>query len=239
MAAVYDNSIATGSFSVGVTSVTTPSFTITSSANRAAMVCLAVNLNTVTVSAMHCGGVTGAAITGADTGTGKNIRVVCWGVTAPASGSQTADASWNTSTTAALGVVTASGVDQTTPLNHGNAATSATASVSVSITSASGDLTATAAYTNDAWTGGFTNQTLKWSVGTGVSYSGDVGPGTGTTTHTWTDQFSGQQLTCAGANFVASGGGGSASITPIVDTRTLTGIASSPVIGNVLQPTTP
>jgi hypothetical protein len=72
----------------------------------------------------------------------------------------------------------------------------------VTVTSSSGDLTATVATTSNAWVAPFTNQALKWGPDSS-SVAGDVGPGTGTTTHTWMGQFFGEIHAVSGANFKA------------------------------------
>jgi hypothetical protein len=75
----------------------------------------------------------------------------------------------------------------------------------MTITSNPGDLTASVGYTIDAaWSTPSTNQTLKWGVDS-TAAGGDIGPGTGTTMHSWTDQFSAQAHAISGANFKASG----------------------------------
>src|SRR5207247_1313863 len=115
--------------------------------------------------------------------------------------------SWKTSVYADVGVITVSGADQTTPCTNGTfAATDSAPTLTTSLTIASnpGDLTASVGYTIDAaWSTPSTNQTLKWGVDSGAA-GGDIGPGTGATTHTWTDQFSGQAHAVSGANFKAS-----------------------------------
>ena len=74
---------------------------------------------------------------------------------------------------------------------------------SVTIASTTGDLTASVAYTNSAWLAPYTNQALKWGVDSGQG-GGDIGPGTGTTTHAWTDQWALNAHAVSGANFKAS-----------------------------------
>lgn len=213
-AVAYDNKISSGAFS-GATSVTTGTFTIGAGVNRAAIACLhfyaSNNPSGITVSV---GGVSGSAITGADTGTATTSRTVCFCVTNPPSGSRTASASWTNAATGDFGVITATGVDQTTPCTNGaqavNAGAGGVATVSVTITSASGDLTVSAGQTENALAATPTNRTLRWGVDSGV-WAGDTGPGTGTTVHTWTDTILNQHMTAAGANFKAAGGGGATS----------------------------
>jgi hypothetical protein len=77
---------------------------------------------------------------------------------------------------------------------------SATAGQSVTITSNFGDLTASIGFTADSWKSPFTNRTLKWGIDA-AEIGGDIGPGTGTTTHTWTDNYAFQTLAVSGANF--------------------------------------
>ena len=105
-----------------------------------------------------------------------------------------------------VGVIAVSGADQATPCTNGTFAannSTPTATTSVTITSNSGDLTATIGRTASRWVSPFTNQTLKLGIDSTVT-GGDIGPGTGTTTHTWTDQYLWQSHAVSGANFKAS-----------------------------------
>ncbi len=114
--------------------------------------------------------------------------------------------SWTTGMNADVGVITVSGADQTTPCTNGTFAANNSApatTTSVTITSNPGDLTASVGYTEDTWVTPLTNQTLKWGVDSNVT-GGDIGPGTGTTTHTWTDQYFFQTHAVSGANFRTS-----------------------------------
>ena len=179
-----------------VTSLTTPSFTIGSDSNRAAILGLNQSTNGGVSFSGSCGGVSATLISGTDTTSSRNPRAQQWQVIAPASGTQTASMSWTNVQSGRLGVVTASGVDQTTPANNGTSATSASGTTrSLSITSTSGDLTVDAAG-GDGGALSAPTQTQRWSGSTGA---GSTGPGTGTTTHSWTcpDASSAQ----AGANF--------------------------------------
>jgi hypothetical protein len=180
----------------GVTSLTTGSFTIGSGANRAAIIGLSHSGNGGSSFSGSCGGVSAALITGTDSGINVACRSQMWRVIAPASGSQTASMSWSVNQSGRLGVVTAIGVDQTTPANNGTFATASSGTTrSLSITSVSGDLTLDTAVSSAGALSAPT-QTQRWSGSTGA---GSTGPGTGTTTHTWTcpDNYSAQ----SGANF--------------------------------------
>jgi hypothetical protein len=106
-----------------------------------------------------------------------------------------------------VGVITVSGADQTNPTNNGTfvASNSSPAkTTSVTITSNPGDLTASIGYTANSWVTPYTNRTLKWGVDSKAA-GGDIGPGTGTTTHTWTDAYAAQLHAVSGANFKAAG----------------------------------
>ena len=105
-----------------------------------------------------------------------------------------------------VGVITVSGADQATPCTNGTfAASNSTPALTTSVTIASnsGDLTASVGFTGGAWVTPFTDQTLKWGIDSSAA-GGDIGPGTGATTHTWTDQYYFQIHTVSGANFRAA-----------------------------------
>jgi hypothetical protein len=201
----YDNAVSSG-FQWGVAGVTTPSFIISNGTNRAAMIMVAMSENNATGITVSLGGVSGALIPGTDSGTTATIRTLIFQVINPPSGAQTATVSWTTGMNADVGVITVSGADQTTPCTNGTFAANNSApatTTSVTITSNPGDLTASVGYTEDTWVTPLTNQTLKWGVDSNVT-GGDIGPGTGTTTHTWTDQYFFQTHAVSGANFRAS-----------------------------------
>ena len=199
---LFDNKVTSG-FQWGVTSVTTPAFVIGSNTRRAAMIMVSMTANNATNITASLGGVNGTLIPGTDTGTTAAGRTLIFQVINPPSGSQTAKVSWTTSMNVDVAVITVSGANQTTPCINGTfsaANSSPAATTSLTITSNPGDLTASVGYTQDAWISPFTNQTLKWGVDSGA-VGGDIGPGTGTTTHTWTDQFAFQTHMVSGANF--------------------------------------
>lgn len=204
MAVTYDNAVSVQGF--GVTTLTTGSFTITSTADRAALVGLNHITDPGTISSVSCGGQSGSLITGTTlTVSGATIRL--YGVTAPASGSQTASGSWANAVTSAVHAVTAHGVDQTTPFNGGASVGPAFASSqNLSVTSVSGDLSATFNYCSAADTAQTSNQTKRTTSWACM----DTGPGTGTTTHTWSHAAT--NMGTVGANFAAAAVGGGSSI---------------------------
>jgi hypothetical protein len=198
---VYDNKVSSG-VQFGITSITTPAFTVGSGSNRAAMIMVAMSTNGATNITARLGGVSGTLVPGTDSGTTAAIRTMIFQVISPPSGSQTATVSWTNSMNADVGVITVSGADQIAPIGNGafTASNSSSAATSVTITSNFGDLTASVGFSGNAWVAPFTNQSLKWGVDAGEA-AGDIGPGTGATTHTWTDQFAGQAHSVSGANF--------------------------------------
>lgn len=178
----FDNN---GFFSVNTaTTVTTPSFSISSSANRAGLLGLCTRTGGLTAFSGSMGGVSGSAISGTDSGSSGTARSLQFGVTAPPSGSQTATMSWTGAGDVTLGASTAYGVDQITPFNNGTFAIG-TNPLSVTITSINGDLTIdTASVAADFLTS--TTPTQIYNE-TAVAYGASSrGPGTGTTTHSWT-----------------------------------------------------
>jgi hypothetical protein len=123
----------------------------------------------------------------------------------PPSGSQRATVSWTTSMSADVGVITVSGANQTMPCTNGTfAATNRNGGYTMSLVVSSdpGDLTASVGASARGWVTPFTNQTLVWGIDSGV-VGGDIGPGTGTTTHTWMDAYYYQTHAVSGANFRA------------------------------------
>ena len=201
----YDSAVSSG-FQWDVTAITTASFVVGNGTNRAAMIMVAMSANNATGITASLGGVSGTLIPGTDSGTTATIRTLIFQVINPPSGAQTATVSWTTSLNADVGVITVSGADQTTPCTNGTFAafdSSPDMATSLTITSNSGDLTASIGYTTDQWVSPFTNQTLTWGLNSSA-VGGDRGPGTGTTTHTWMDQFFYQTHSISGANFKAA-----------------------------------
>jgi hypothetical protein len=72
----------------------------------------------------------------------------------------------------------------------------------VTVASNPGDLTASIGFSLNAWVTPYTSQRLIWGPASGA-VAGDVGSGTGTTVHTWTDQWGSQTHAVSGANFKA------------------------------------
>ena len=203
----FDNKVESG-FDWNLTTITTPSFIIGSGPNRAAMIMVAMSSNNATGITARLGGVSGTLIPGTDSGTTAFIRTLIFQVINPPSGLQTATVSWTTTMDYVdVGVITVSGADQTTPCTNGTFAADNSApaeTTSLTITSNSGDLTASVGYNANQWVPPHTNQILKWGINE-TAVGGDIGPGTGTTTHTWKGQFANETHAVSGANFKAAG----------------------------------
>jgi len=202
----FDNAVDSG-FRWSVTSVTTPAFVVGSGANRAAMIMVAMSANNATNVTASLGGVPGTLVAGTDSGTTASIRTLIFQVINPPSGPQTATVSWTTAMHADVGVITVTGVDQTTPVTNGRFVAfnaSPAAATSLTIPSSPGDRTASIGFTTNDWVS--SNQTIAWGPDSS-SVQGDIGPGTGTTTHTWTDQYLGIPHSVSGANFRAAASG--------------------------------
>jgi hypothetical protein len=200
--AVTFDSVSIEDVSGSVQTFTGTAWTIGPGANRAAIIDL-VFIGNVTGITASIGGVSGVLIAGTNTVAADatyQVALVC--VTNPPSGSQQVTVSWTTAATLVTGTIVATGVDQTTPCANGANLVQAFGVGSLAITSRTGDLTVSAGV--DALNTFVTNQTLKWG-GAGkpqTQYGGDIGQGTGTTTHTYNNGGS-SHFVLAGANFQA------------------------------------
>jgi len=195
MAVVYETKDNSAVFAG--TTITTIGATIAGS-NRAAIVTLIVSNNAITGITCSLGGVNGTLISGTDSTTTNATRTMAFSVIAPPLGVQAATCSWTGSSDGFIGMIQVTGADQATPLNGGTFnIVSASTTSAVTITSVNGDLTTSAVRGNTSTT---TDQTEKWQQY--VTTRGDVGPGTGTTTHTWTDTSG--LIAVVGANFVSA-----------------------------------
>lgn len=209
MASTYDTFGRTSG--AAVTSLTTPSFTITSSANRCAHLVVAVHPGQATNTnfSASVAGTAATLVTNGDSGTVSNNRAIGYFVIAPASGSQTATSSWTGSATGAnLSVQTASSVDQTTGMNNGTAARGGSLQ-SLTITTTSGDLTVSAYRNNKTTQMTCTNMTVKFNGAGSASdtFGGAAGPGnTSSDVHNWDGGGGGSSTSASGANFVQAAG---------------------------------
>lgn len=202
MAVTFDNFQTRDDF--GVTSLTTLAFTIGSGANRVAIVGLGAFANTSAETAT-CGGVSGTKVSSTDNFL-TGIQVMLFAMINPASGSQTASCSWTTAASCTVAALTFAGADQTTPATNGvTKGTAFSTTNSQAITSVSGDMTVTF-NADGAGDGAETSNQTKKSTGQCGCF--DIGPGTGTTTHTWS--HAAVDMLLAGLNVAQAGAGGSA-----------------------------
>lgn len=109
----------------GATTVTTAAATIANVAKRAAVLFLAVRNNAISGISGDCGGTSGSAITGTDSGTAQIYRSLMFAVIAPPTGSQTATMSWTGASDVGLAFAVYNDIDQTTPFINGTFANAA------------------------------------------------------------------------------------------------------------------
>lgn len=198
---IFDN--ATNAQCSSCVTKTTPAFAIGGS-NRVAILHLSSTTNSISAITASCGGVSGTLVSGSDTTTGAASRIMTFVVVAPPVGSQTCTASWTTSSADfRMGVITLTGVDQAAPTDNGTFVIRASAaSAPITITSTATGLTVSGTLRGGGAPANSTDQTLRWANGNVAS--GDTGPGTGTTTHTWSGPTATWAIT--GVNVRAGGG---------------------------------
>lgn len=187
------------------TSLTTPSFTITSNANRAGVVGVTDTGSAASITT-SIGGVSGTAVTGTSaSGTFIGHRQIIHAVIAPPAGSQTASASWTNNDSVTVSAIATSGVNQSTPANNGATAQASGTAGSLAITSTNGDLTVDLFHTDNNTSNETTlnsNQTLQTNTFAAFAGSSSIstGLGTGSQTHTWTGHGTGWIM--SGCNLV-------------------------------------
>jgi len=189
------------------TAGTSASFSITlggTSSTRAVMVGLTFYQNTASGITVTVGGNSASLISGTDTGTTYTRRSMLYGLPTSLTGAQTVAISWTTNEFGAFGAISATGVNQATPFNNGTFTghNGSASTASLTITGRSGDLTSTVLCASPGTLTPSSNQTEEWSdeeSPTGIIGAGDVGPGTGTTNHTWSASYTYYAL--SGANF--------------------------------------
>jgi hypothetical protein len=204
----------------GATTVTTSGYTVSAGSNLAIFGILTTSQDVSSVTMTW----NGVSLTRIGTGISNNGRVEMFVLVNPATGTQTFTANWTTSSSAVLGLVTFSGVDQTTPYISADTATNtgtgATASVSVT-SSANGATVAASGFNSATASVTATNQTTLWTnnattTPTGASYA----LGGSSNSHTFTvDRSVSWPAMGIHVNEVGGGGGGSTA-----HTLTLTGV---------------
>lgn len=200
----------------GVTTLTTGTFTIAGS-ERAGILGLTQEALTSTSFTGSIGGVSGSLVSGTDSVAVGSLRTLIFGVTAPATGTQSGTMSWTTAQNSGLGCLTATGVDQTTPFANGTFNnTEGSNSASVSVSSATNDMTvAVCGAGNGVASISVDTQTSRWTGGGGATRcAASTADGAASNTHNFT--ASSGNITCtSGCNFKAAGGGGGQPAPPI------------------------
>lgn len=205
MSVAFDNSN-TGVVNSGGTSVSF-SITIGAGSNMAILIACCFGSNSITGITCTVGGVAANLISGTDSGSSiLTTRSMMFGLANPPAGAQTVVVSWTSATSAVIGAVSASGVDQITPINNGTFTFSVGGSdASITITSNAGDLTMdTVSYTSSTVLPSGATQLQEWSkhpgAGIGPGSGGSIGPGTvGPIIHGWSNLTA--NWTQSGANF--------------------------------------
>lgn len=190
----------TGTFNSSITTGITLGGT---SSTRAVMIGLSFNITSITGIAVDVGGNTATLVSGTDTTTSSsNARTMIYCVHTALTGAQTVTASWTGDSGVGISAISATGTNVSTPCGNGTDFTqdSPATSFGVTVTSSAGQLTSSFIASNVTPT---TNRTLEttsssWS---GVINQQDIGPGTGTTTHTWSLGGGISWVALSGANF--------------------------------------
>lgn len=209
MAVVFD-AVTTGVTGPGTATSITFTHTLGTLANRAYAVFIEFDRAGVSNFSVTVGGDTAMTtpLTGTDSdAVGAQGRTMIFGQKTTLTGAQTVTISWATLARAIAGLVSASGVDQTTVFNNGTFVTGASTTPSLSVTSTSGDMTF-AGEGNDAGGDSSPSQTSQWLAvldADGIRASSGSTAGTGTATHSWTIAAGGNWSE-SGINFIQAGG---------------------------------
>ena len=194
----YD-ATADGAANSGSTSITP--FNITLGAGADGGVAVGLTFDNVAVSGISVtiGGVAASLIAGTDTNADaygfKDNRCLIYGrATGSTTGSVAIAVSWTGSSGAVAGALSFKNIDQSTPFNNGtelyfNNGSGSPVPASLTVTSTSGDRTFSFIGTEAADTQTAPTQTERFNRVNGsfsVRSQGSTGPGTGTTTHTYT-----------------------------------------------------
>lgn len=159
--------------------------------------------NAIAVSSVTMGGQSGTLIQSTTSG-GKDFEL--WGVKNLTSGAKTAAVLFAATVTDDIQIIVSSfyNVDQTTPFDGAvTNADFATTLAITSVTSTSGDLTHTAIFHTGSAAGDLTTDRTLTNNAIGTIAT-DVGPGTGSTVHTWSTVAAGNWIVGIGTNINAA-----------------------------------
>ncbi len=206
MAVVFDSAAANTA-----DNTTSVSFNLTvgSGSNRAVGISASWSDSSITGISVTVGGNAASVII--DSENALAYRIALYAIAAPVTGVNAVVISWTGNSYCVAGAIAVSGCDQTTPMNNGTGNSYfADSTADLPITSTNGDLTMSAIVDGSGPHPTSTDQIEKWNLeatGPAVGGAGDIGPGTGTTTHTWTLSGSHNSI-MVGGNFVQAAGGG-------------------------------
>lgn len=144
--------------------------------------------------------------------TGIRAKTWLYRLVSPPTGAQTVRVNLSISNRVVAGAITVRGSDTTTPISNHNGTRGNSASPSVSVTSAVGELVVDAVALDEggSWTAG-AGQTERWDRQQfPVSGAGSTEPGAASVTMSWTNSVSNEWAISA-ASIKAAGGGGVAS----------------------------
>ena len=224
-----DNTSSAATSSAGATSLTW-SHTVGSGSNRILIVDISTRHSDAVTSVTYDG--LALQLIGAEGDVGNEAHIEMWDLVAPPVGTGNIVVALNSSQTISAGAVDFFGVNQSTPLGTFASAEPTTATPSVIVSSAPGDLVidAVAIQASETLTGPGSGQTQLWNYSTGTGSNDCVGggstaPGAASVTMSWT--ASGSANTAIGAvSLIAAPATGSVSGTVYEDvagTGTLTG----------------
>lgn len=139
-------------------------------------------------------------------GGGTAERVSLYGIINPPVGSQTVQINFaGTVGLVSAGAITFTGADQATGWHNSNTNSGTAATIALTITSATGEITTTAAGADNNTNAPTTTQTARWTRTTFIEAGGDTAPGAATVTHTWTITSGNNAI--VGASIMAAAGG--------------------------------
>ena len=191
----YDNTASGGANS----SPLSFNITIGSGSNRAVAVGCSFS-SSVTGITVTVGGSSATLVSGTQS-SGESYISTIHVLAAPSSGSQSVSVSWTGTSSTYCGAVSASGVDQATPMNNGTFEHNGSGpTASVTITTTTGDLTFSVVSCESGSTPTSPNQTSRWAASQNFTTGsgGQTATGTGTISHTWA---TGSGWLMSGANF--------------------------------------
>ena len=193
------DAVAHGSTSAAGTSIPSFNLTIGSITNGAVVCYVSFTIQTTTGIGVTVGGVSATLISGTDsTTTGATYRNMMFGLaTGSTTGVQAIAVTWTGSSDASAACASFSGTLQAGPFAHGNASHGASTPASITITSATNDLTLGGVSDESGATPTAPTQTSRWAFRSAdfqIGSGGSTAPGAATVTHQWTTTASSWEM---------------------------------------------